>query len=135
MVSFHCALTIAKILAESYIFLTLLVGFSTKHFLWNLMDLLHISERFCWNWEENTPSQWIRDIFLLKYFHAKLASTGNQWLGNANAFDEFSVYYPKLRGHHMQPCNCFNHLYFIFIVPFQLFAYLYFKQKIQIKGK
>ena len=42
-VSFHFALTIAYILADTYNLLTLLVGCSRTHFLCNLMNLFHIS--------------------------------------------------------------------------------------------
>ena len=44
----------------------------------------------------NTPSPFLVQVcFQIRTF---------QWLGNANAFDESSVYYQKLRVHHNQPC-------------------------------
>ena len=123
-VIFYSALTAAWIILKSFIFLTLMVGCSTKYFLWNLMNLFHGIK------EENTPSQWIWNIFLWNIYIF-------QWLGTANAFNESSVYYAKLRGHHMYPCNCYNHLQcFIFILLFQLFAYLFLSRTSKwAKGK
>ena len=42
---------------------------------------------------------------------------------NFNAFDESSVYYLKLRVYHLWLYNCLES--FIFITPFQLWAYLF----------
>ena len=49
-------------------FLTLWVGCSTKHFLWKLMNLFHISECLSLELRGNPPPQWIWNIFLLIYF-------------------------------------------------------------------
>ena len=58
-----------------------------------------------------------------------------QWrLGTANAFDTSSVYYPKLRAYHVWPGNCYASLVKFYIVPFQLFAYLFLSRTSKLMG-
>ena len=45
-------------------FLTLLIGCSTKHLLWKLMNLFHIFECLSLELRGNTPFLWIWNIFL-----------------------------------------------------------------------
>ena len=93
----------------------------TKYFLWNLMNLFRISECLRLELREKYPFS-----VNMGYFSPYIFSTWNlgqvyfwisifQWLETANAFDESSVYYPKLRGHHMWLCNCYTPLVKIYI--------------------
>ena len=54
---------------------------------------------FCFNSSLNS----CRNLHSLNFIGRLLLKTLaiNQWPGTANAFDESSVYYPKLRVHHM----------------------------------
>ena len=94
-----------NVLVESYIFKTLSVGCST-----NSLKFSEYIPYFCefrFGIEREIPLLSQYGVFFSLYaFHMKLGLSSFlicifQRLGTANAFNESSVYYSKLRGHHM----------------------------------